>query len=52
MDEEKEIVKYDGKWWVLYKENDNGTYELWSNGQPALVPTKDIERFNKDKNNK
>jgi len=34
---EKPLVKYDGKWWVLYSVKD-GMATIWTNGQPALVP--------------
>lgn len=40
---EKEIVKYDGKWWVLESISESGMATLWSNGKPALIPKELIE---------
>lgn len=42
-EEEKDVVKYDGRWWLLESVSEKGMATLYRNGQPALVPESDIE---------
>lgn len=49
---EKDVVKYDGKWWLLESVSEKGMATLYRNGQPALVPESEIEydKRNNEKN--
>jgi len=47
---EKDIVKYDEKWWLLESVSEKGMATLYRNGQPALVPESEIEYDKKRKN--
>ncbi len=41
---EKEIVKYDDKYWVLEKISESDMATIWRDGQPAIVPVIQLER--------
>ncbi|WP_158512795.1 hypothetical protein [Priestia filamentosa] len=45
--EEKEIVKYDDKWWMLEKVSDNNMATIWRNGQSAIVSITEVVRKSK-----
>ena len=47
--EDKTIVKYDNKYWVLEGVSDkNDMATIWRNGQPALIPVSMLEKVGED----